>query len=194
MNPAGARGSGGIVRGTYFQDAYLVDDLDRATSQWSTLLGAGPFVVAEHHRCDVFDYRGSPTEADVSYAFGYLDDVMVQFIVQHDDRPSIYRDLYPDGPPNGIAFHHVGVLVDDFEAEFLRLVEAGFVCATRLYADGVDAAYFDTRDLTGGFTEIHGTPPHIVEAFAGWRRAHAHRGPDTPAISGRSSRARDVSP
>ncbi len=183
---------GGIVRGTYFQDAYLVDDLERAIDGWTDLFGAGPFVIAEHHRCDRFDYRGAASEADVSYAFGYLDDVMIQFVVQHDDEPSIYRDLYPDGPPNGAAFHHAGVLVDDFEAEFDRLVDAGFACATRLYADGVDAAYFDTRSVTGAFTEIHGNPPHILDAFATWRRNHAERTSDTPAILGRSARARDV--
>ena len=39
-------------------------------------------------------YRGTDQEADVSYAFGYLGDVMIQFIVQHDETPSIYRDMY----------------------------------------------------------------------------------------------------
>ncbi len=176
------------VRGTYFQEAYLVDDIERAATAWSDTLGAGPFLVTHHHRCDTFTFRGATgpdAEADVSYAFGYLDDMMIQFIVQHDDTPSIYRDMYPDGPPSGAGFHHVGVLVDDFEAEFDKLEAAGFVCATRLYADGVDAAYFDTRSVTGGFTEIHGSPQHILDAFAGWRRLHAARTDDTPAIARR---------
>src|SRR6056297_2860898 len=133
------------VRGRFFQEAYLVDDLERVTSAWAETLGAGPFIVTNHHRCDRFTYRGTDREADVSYAFGYLDDVMIQFIVQHDDTPSIYLDMYPDGPPTGVGFHHVGVLVEDFETEFAALETAGFECATRLYADGVDAAYFDTR-------------------------------------------------
>jgi hypothetical protein len=58
----------------------------------------------------------------------------------------------------------------------------GFECATRLYANGVDAAYFDTRAVMGGFTEIHGTPAHIVETFATWRRAHADRRPGDPTV------------
>lgn len=170
------------VSGSLFQEAYFVDDLERAASAWSTMFGAGPFVIAPHHRCDRFDYRGSPTEADVSYSFGYLDDVMIQFIVQHDDAPSIYRDMYPDGPADGAGFHHIGILVDDFEAEFDRLTDAGFVCATRLYADGVDAAYFDTRSVTGGFTEIHGSPKHIVDTFARWRDSHRKHQPGDSAI------------
>ncbi|MEM8905269.1 MAG: VOC family protein, partial [Actinomycetota bacterium] len=123
-----------------FQQAYLVNDLQTSIHEWTELFGAGPFVVTEHHRTDTFTYRGTDHEADVSYAFGYLDDMMIQFIVQHDDTPSIYRDMYPDGPTSGVGFHHVGVLVEDFEAEFASLEAAGFECATRLFADGVDAA------------------------------------------------------
>lgn len=152
-----------------FQQAYLVNDLEEAIVSWNRLLGAGPFVTTEHHRTDRFDYRGTDHEADVSYGFGYLGDMMIQFIVQHDDTPSIYRDMFASGET---GFHHIGVLVNDFEAEASRLEAMGFACATRLYADGVDAAYYDTREVNGCFTEIHGDPPHILGAFAQWRRAH----------------------
>jgi catechol 2,3-dioxygenase-like lactoylglutathione lyase family enzyme len=167
-----------------FQTAYLVNDLDASIERWSTLYGAGPFVVAEHHRTDTFMYRGTDTEADVSYAFGYLGDMMIQFIVQHDDQPSIYRDMYAAGVE---GFHHVAYLVHDFEAEYARLSAMGFAPACRLHADNVDAAYFDTRSVNGGFTEIHGDPPHILGAFAQWRRAHELYQPGVdPAITRRS--------
>ena len=74
-----------------FQQAYLVNDLEAACHNWSKLFGAGPFVLAPHHVTDRFTYRGTPQEADVSYAFGYLGDMMIQFIEQHDETPSIYR-------------------------------------------------------------------------------------------------------
>ncbi|MEQ8483762.1 MAG: VOC family protein [Pseudomonadales bacterium] len=152
-----------------FQQAYLVNDLEKACRDWNTLFGAGPFVLVPHHKTDRFTYRGTPQEADVSYAFGYLGDDMIQFIQQHDDTPSIYRDMFASGQE---GFHHVGVLVHDFEAEFQRLEKMGFECACRLWADNVDAAYFDTRSVNGCFTEIHGDPPHILATFAGWKRAH----------------------
>jgi hypothetical protein len=172
-----------LDRYEFFQQAFLVDDLRDSINEWDRLFGAGPFVLSEHHRTDSFDYRGTDQQADVSYAFGYLGDTMIQFIVQHDDTPSIYRDMYG---PGRFGFHHSGVLVDDFEAEFARLESLGFVCATRLHADNVDAAYFDTRAVTGGFTEIHGSPAHILDAFATWRRAHAERQPgDSPILTRR---------
>ena len=158
-----------LDRHPIFQDAYLVNDLDEAIHKWNKLFRAGPFKRTPHHKTDKFDYRGTEHEADVSYAFGYLGDVMIQFIQQHDDTPSIYRDMFDAGQE---GFHHVGVLVHDFEAEYQRLLDMGFTCATRLYADEVDAAYFDTRDVNGCFTEIHGDPPHILKVFAEWRRAH----------------------
>jgi hypothetical protein len=40
-----------------FQTAYLVNDLDASIAAWSSLYGAGPFVIAEHHRTDTFMYR-----------------------------------------------------------------------------------------------------------------------------------------
>ena len=94
-----------------FQHAYLVEDLERSIHSWSDLFGAGPFIVAPHHKTDKFAFRGTATEADVSYAFGYLGDLMIQLIQQHDDQPSIYRDMYATGEA---GFHHVAYLVSDF--------------------------------------------------------------------------------
>jgi hypothetical protein len=176
-----------VIQGHYplFQHAYLVNDLEQACRDWHTLFGAGPFVLARHHRTDRFTYRGTDQEADVSYAFGYLGDLMIQFIQQHDDTPSIYRDMFAPGEE---GFHHVGVLVHDFEAEFRRLEQLGFECACRLWADNVDAAYFDTRRANGCFTEIHGDPPHILGAFAQWRRSHDLMRPGDDVIVQRPGR------
>ena len=110
----------------FFQEAYLVNDLDQSIEKWAALYGAGPFRRTWHHKTDRFHYRGTPQEADVSYAFGYLGDTMIQFIQQHDDTPSIYRDMFSKGQE---GFHHVAILVHDFEAEYERLLNMGFVDA-----------------------------------------------------------------
>ena len=162
----------------FFQQAWFVNDIEASIEQWHKLFGAGPFVTAAHHKTDRFVYRDTALEADVSYAFGYLGDMMIQFIQQHDDTPSIYREMYAPGKE---GFHHVGVLVHDFQAERQRLLDKGFAIACELWADNVNAAYFDTRSVNGGYTEIHGDPPHILTAFASWREAHANLRPgDSP--------------
>jgi hypothetical protein len=105
---------------------------------------------------------------------------MIQFIEQHDDTPSIYRDMFAKGQE---GFHHIGVLVHDWEAERARLLDMGFEIACELWADNVNAAYFDTRAANGCFTEIHGDPPHILGTFARWRRAHELKRPGDPPIA-----------
>ncbi|OYU35675.1 VOC family protein [Novosphingobium sp. PASSN1] len=162
-----------------FQSAFFVTSIDAAAEKWAKAFGAGPFFMARHHRCEEFTYRGTATEADVSYAFGYLGDTMIQFIEQHDDKPSIYRDMYRSGEE---GFHHIAYLVSDFAAERQRWLDMGYALATELYADGVNAAYFDTRSLNGGFTEIHGDPPHIMGTFGVWKRAHETRDEGAPAV------------
>jgi|GEM_PF-1486372 len=131
-----------------FQHAYLVNDLDQAITHWHTLFGAGPFVKAEHHKTDRFDYRGTDQEADVSYAFGYLGDMQIQFIVQHDDTPSIYRDMFEPGQE---GFHHLGCLVHDFEAEFSRLESLGF---DRF---GIRHVASSAREHEAGRQPVHGS-------------------------------------
>ena len=168
-----------LERYEFFQQAYLVNDIQRACEQWNQLYRAGPFVVAPHHKTDRFEYRGTDQEADVSYAFGYLGDMMIQFIQQHDDTPSIYRDMYAAGEE---GFHHVGLLVNDYEGEKQRILDMGFELACELHADNVDACYIDTRTTSGGFTEVHADPPHILATFANWRRAHELHRVGDPAI------------
>jgi Glyoxalase/Bleomycin resistance protein/Dioxygenase superfamily len=163
-----------------FQHAYFVNDLEHACQQWNRLLGAGPFAIRAHHRASAFSYRGTATEADVSYAFGYLGDTMIQLIAQHDDTPSIYREMFADGEE---GFHHIAYLVHDVEPEKRRLLDLGFEIACELNSGpAVHAVYFDTRHVTGGFTELHNDPPRILGLFAQWQRANELAGPGDSAI------------
>ncbi|NJO34652.1 MAG: methylmalonyl-CoA epimerase [Rhodospirillales bacterium] len=155
-----------------FQHAYLVTDLEQSIDKWTRVFGAGPFQIVAHHRAPTFHYRGTDSQADVSYAFGYLGELMIQLVQQHDDQASIYRDMYKAGQE---GFHHIAYLVHDFAAERQRLIDLGYEPACELFADGVNAAYFDARADFGGFIEIHGDPPHIIAVFERWKRAHLER-------------------
>lgn len=152
-----------------FQFAYFVADIERAADEWARTTGAGPFFVTEHHRADTFRYRGEPVEADVSYAFGYSGDAQIQLVQQHDDTPSIYRDMFADGT---FGHHHVARLVADYERERDRLTGSGFELACELHANGIDAAYLDTRPAIGVYTELHSITDRILATFARWRDAH----------------------
>ena len=90
-------------------------------------LGRGALLHGAASQRRSFAYRGRDVEADVSYAFGYLGDMMIQFIEQHDDKPSIYRDMYTNGEE---GFHHVAYLVSDFAGERQRWLDMGYEIAT----------------------------------------------------------------
>ncbi len=167
------------MRRVIFQEAYFVNSVDEAAERWARDLGAGPFFAVRKQGTDEFSYRGTDIEAEVSYAFGYFGDMMIQFIEQHDEKPSIYRDMYARGEE---GFHHIAYLVSDFAAERQRMIDAGYELATELKVDGVNAAYFDTRALNGIFTEIHGDPPHMLGLFAVWKRLHEARMPGDKAV------------
>lgn len=153
-----------------FHHAYFVEDIDASVEHWESVFGAGPFFFAREHQTDEFMYRGTDTQALVSYAFGHLGDGIIQFIQQHDDKPSIYTDMYG---PGEFGYHHFGVLVEDFDKARQYFLDKGYVNATELFSDGARAAYFDTRKDNGAFTEIHDVPPpQMAEGWAEWRTAH----------------------
>lgn len=154
---------------TIFQYAYFVDDVFAAADRWAAVNGAGPFFVTEHHKADRFTYRGTDVEADVTYGFGYCGDVQIQLIAQHDDAPSIYRDMYA---PGEFGFHHVAKYPADYDGERQRLLDAGFELACELHANDIVAGYFDTREAVGCFTELHSQTDRIGATFARWHEAH----------------------
>ena len=125
------------------------------------------------------EYRG-PLDAWLDA--GYAGDMQIQFIEQHDDTPSLYREMYADGEG---GFHHVGVLADDWEGERQRLLDQGYEIATELRADGAEAVYFDTRRAIGAYTEVHSTPKRIMDTFERWRQAHRDWDGVTDPLRGR---------
>lgn len=155
-----------------FQYAYFVRSIEDAAAQWSTLTGAGPFFVTRHHVADRFEYRGTSQEADVSYAFGYVDDIQIQLIEQHDDTPSIYLEMFPD---RGEGQHHIARLVHDYHGTRDRIMADGHALACELDANGIHACYLDTRSVIGVFTELHSITDRILATFARWRDAHHGR-------------------
>ncbi|MBL6691103.1 MAG: VOC family protein [Pseudomonadales bacterium] len=157
-----------LIRHPIWQYAYFVDDIDEACHKWHQMTGAGPFQVVRHHIAENFRYKGEHVEADVSYAFGQAGPAHIQFIAQHDDTPSIYRDMYAKGE-NG--FHHIGLLVHDVQGEIKRFNDAGYETACTLWG-GDYVAYMDCRKDMGCYVELHGDAPIIRDMFQGLKERH----------------------
>jgi len=150
------------------QYAYVVNDIQAACAKWTKMFGAGPFFLMDHIVIDSTEYRGEPMPIDVSYAFGQAGAAHIQLVQQHDDKPSVYRDVFKKGEQ---GFHHWAILVDDFDAAKSDFEKEGYEAVTTLIASG-HVAYMDAREDLGGFVEVYERNPGVVGLFDTLRAEH----------------------
>ena len=135
--------------GSIMQIAYVVDDIEAAINDWVTKMGAAPFFVVEHIGLINPRYRGQATDVDLTVAFTYSDSLCVELICQNNDVPSVYREH------SNNAFHHWGIIADDFDEEVERYRKRGFEVAFDGEVEIVGRyAYIDTTDTMGAMVEL----------------------------------------
>ncbi|MCV7191281.1 VOC family protein [Mycolicibacterium brumae] len=150
----------------YCQIAWVVNDLDAAIEKWRAMTGIGPFFVGRHVGAAFVGpkLRGQDTEIDISAAIAQAGPVQLEFIQQHDDRPSPYREMLAEGEE---GLHHVCVFVDDVDAELARYAEQGYdTVLTATFGGQTPLAYVDTRALTGTMTELMSGEGMVKQMYA----------------------------
>ncbi len=153
------------------QIAYFVPDIIAAAKAHMAQFGSGPYYVAEHIPLTSSFHRGVPAELDHSSAYGQWGDVMVEFVQQNNDGPSVFRDMYPDG---GQGMHHVALIVDDIVSAMAQFEQAGHEKA--LYAEvapGVGFAMMDCVATLGHFVELYEPTPQLLAVYDLVRNAAA---------------------
>lgn len=168
-----------LIRYPILQIAYVVNDIEQACRQWAEMFDAGPFFIVPHFKSLNGRYRGGPAEEDVSHALGYSGDINIQFTQQHNDAPSIWRDMYPKGSQGP---HHIMIMPDDFQAECARFEAAGCELGARFddpmpVSDNnmkatASVAYFDARAQIGTFVELFENCQVIRDTLAGLKQLH----------------------
>lgn len=135
---------GGIV-----QVAYVVEDIQRATTEFTARLKIGPwFVSGPFTPAKEARYRGKPTDINLTLAVGFSGHMSFELIQQHNDVPSVYREMVDK---TGYGFHHWGVPVPDLDRAVEEHRAQGYEVA---FSDrsprGYRVVYMDTtRDLPG---------------------------------------------
>ena len=134
--------------GAVTQFAYVVDDIVRATSDFTERLRIGPWFMRGPFQPPAGRFRGEPTTPLLSLARAFAGHAMVELIEQHDDAPSVYHE---DDGPRRYGFHHWAIVSECFEADLERYAELGY---EQVYADllpsGSRVVYVDsTADLPG---------------------------------------------
>lgn len=145
------------------QVAYFVPDVVAAARRHSALFGSGPYYVAEHIPLTLSEHRGRRAELDHSSAYGQWGEVMIEFVQQNNDGPSVFRDLFADGQQ---GFHHVALIVDDLRATMSDFNAAG--CDTGWYAEvapGVGFAMMDCMREYGHFVELYEPTPVLLGVY-----------------------------
>ncbi len=133
------------------QMAWVVNDLEEAAHRFNRIYGCGPFLMNRHIQLGDPRYRGAPVRTDFSTALAQAGEVQIELIVQHDDTPSVYRDLHAAGSE---GFHHVAMIVPDVALEVERYRMLGFEAAFTGRFGNAEFAYVDTSATLGHMTEI----------------------------------------
>jgi hypothetical protein len=134
----------------YFQQGWVVADLDRSIDQWLKTTEIGPFFVMRHLQITV-SHRGTPSELDFSLALGQLGGMQVELIQQHNDTGSAYRDSVAPGTD---AFHHICAITHNLDADLDRLDRLGLEIAHEGTFGPMRFVYVDTRPTIGCMTEL----------------------------------------
>ena len=150
------------------QLAYVVNDVREAAARWTKTFGIGPFFVLERPEVANPVYRGAPGEVAFSAALAQAGDVHIELIEQHCDSPSCYRDLIPKGQE---GFHHVAVIVEDYEKEVARYEALGFPVASSGEFGPLKFCYVDTSPVMNCMVEVLEDLPFIHNYFARIREA-----------------------
>jgi methylmalonyl-CoA/ethylmalonyl-CoA epimerase len=126
--------------GKVMQIAFISQNLRSDADQWSRFFGVGPFFELTHIPVVNTRYRGKPSSMDISAAVAYWGDIQIELIQQFDDTPSVYRE----GCFNqAMGVHHLGILVEDYEAAFSHMIGLDAIPVTETEIPGaVRATYF----------------------------------------------------
>jgi hypothetical protein len=151
------------------QIAYFVPDVVTAARRHAAFFGSGPYYVAEHIPLTLSEHRGHRAELDHSSAYGQWGEVMIEFVQQNNDGPSVFRDLFPAG---GQGLHHVALIVDSLATTMSDFQAAGY--ETGMYAEvapGVGFAMMDCIRAFGHFVELYEPTPMLLGVYELVRKA-----------------------
>ncbi len=149
---------------TIVQVAYVVEDIEKTAKHWAETLHIGPCFVWDIPLVDPL-YRGKPTSIEKTLGFCFSNGMSFEFIQQHNDVPSVYREIKD---MKGENFHHWGVMSDEFDKDIEEYQNKGYELAYIGTVPNLTRfAYMDTVAELGGFLELIENTPAVNDFFGG---------------------------
>lgn len=147
------------------QIAYIVEDVDASMLAWKAQMGVAPFIVIRH--CNPFvemTYRGTRCDhIDMSIALAMIGDVQLEFIQQHCDTPSIYREALER---HHTGVHHYCFYTQDFPTLYRRALENGMeAVVTSGPPEAIGFAYMQSRTIPHLICELAPSSPMTESMF-----------------------------
>ena len=114
-----------VASGQIFQLGYIVPDVDASMRFYAETMRIGPFTCNRGFKAPDGWYRGSTDMPQLTIAHAYSGRLFIEFIQQHDDTPSVYKE-YID--KFGYGLHHYGIAVapEDYDETLERFYSLGF--------------------------------------------------------------------
>jgi catechol 2,3-dioxygenase-like lactoylglutathione lyase family enzyme len=146
----------GEMFGPVGQIGYVVYNLESAARQWAETTGIGPWHVLPRVPLDHFTYYGAESGAEIGIAMAYSGDVQIELIQQHNDAPSMYRDLLDT---YGEGVQHVCFYPADYDAAMTAAADCGMEVGQHGALWGIRFAYL--RGESGRVIELADLPDAV---------------------------------
>ena len=139
-----AKSADGSLFGRFFQLGYVTRDLEPAMAQFSKRFGPAEFQIINADQPNIHTRR---------IALTWIGQTMIEIIEPNVSVPSLYVDAVPSATGE-ITFHHIGHLINDYQATLQRLKTEGYAVPLALsYGEVLDCCYADARAQLGHYLE-----------------------------------------
>ena len=149
---------------SFFQASWVVRDMGAAIRRWQETSGIRPFFVNPNPIVREGRYRGQPSAPSYTVALAQSGPIQIELIAQHDDLPSVYRDIGDPGAAG--TFHHMAHFCEDVESAFARYAAMGAPLLFDGWFGDMRLGYVDTRAQLGFMVEVLGHDPVVEGVFA----------------------------
>ena len=116
---------GGVSSGQIFQLGFVVPDADASMRFCTETLRIGPFTCSRGFKAPDGWFRGSLDMPELTIAHVYSGRLFIEFIQQHDDVPSVYKEFTEK---YGYGLHHYGIAVapEDYDMTLEHYYNSGY--------------------------------------------------------------------
>lgn len=147
-----------------YQLGFITDSAEKLIPQLKEYYNVPEFFVFPDIKFNEVIFRGQPASCRISIAIGYSGPVQIEVVECLSGIGAYSEFLQNHGP----GLHHVGFLVDDFDAALEKQLSMGLtIIQTGVIGDekAIRFAYIDTVETLGVVTEIIWISKSIAQLY-----------------------------